>query len=276
MKTDETKQIELGIFNATCKQGVFGCFEVTIGWFGKERVDYMTYDTKGIFRCYEIKVTKADFHSPCHNSFVGNFNYYVLPIKLYEQVKNEIPDFVGVYVLDNKSVYSIKRAKRMQVENLDVLKDSLIRSLSREVTKQIQSNNPLKIERFNREILQLKSQRDNYYHQYWDLLREVQERYGTRWNRDIELPDNPNAKKHELKILPKYFRDVKRGIKKFELRKNDRGYAIGDYVKLCEYDGESYTGEFLWIKITYILDYQEGKEFGLCPGYSILGFEKRN
>lgn len=275
MKTDETKQIELGIFNATCKQGVFGCFEVTIGWFGKERVDYMTYDTKGIFRCYEIKITKADFHSPCHNSFVGNFNYYVLPIKLYEQVKNEIPNFVGVYVLDNKSVYSVKNAKRKAVESPDVLKDSIIRSLSREVTKQIKNGDPLRIESLNCEIGQLKNQRNDYQHQYWDLLREIQERYGTRWNRDIELPENPNAKKHELKILPKYFRQVKQGIKKFELRKNDRDYKVGDYVKLREYNGENYSGEFLWIKITYILDFEEGKEFGLSPGYCILGFEEK-
>jgi ASC-1-like (ASCH) protein len=88
---------------------------------------------------------------------------------------------------------------------------------------------------------------------------------------------NLKTKSHELKIFPKYFRDVKRGVKKFELRKNDRGYAIGDYVKLCEYDGESYTGEFLWVKITYILRYEEVKKFGLLHGYCIFGFEeKRN
>ena len=276
MKTDETKQIELGIFNATCKQGVFGCFEVTIGWFGKERVDYMTYDTKGIFRCYEIKVTKADFHSPCHNSFVGNFNYYVLPIKLYEQVKDEIPNFVGVYVIDNKSVYSVKNAKRKAVGNSDVLKDSMIRSLSREVSKQIRNGDPLKIESLNREIGQLKNQRNDYQHQYWDLLREVQERYGTRWNRDIEVQEDFNTKTHELKILPKYFRQVKLGIKKFELRKNDRGYEVGDYVKLCEHDGVVYTGESIQAKITYVLNYEDAKEFGLCPGYCIFGFEEKN
>lgn len=95
MKTDETKRLEMEIWNATNKQGVFGCFEVTIGWFGKERVDYMTYDTKGTFRCYEIKVTKADFHSPCHNSFVGHLNYYVLPVELYEAVQDEIQGGTG-------------------------------------------------------------------------------------------------------------------------------------------------------------------------------------
>jgi len=55
-KTEETLLIENSIYREANRQGVFGCFEVTIGWFGKERVDYMTYDTKGIWRCYEIKV----------------------------------------------------------------------------------------------------------------------------------------------------------------------------------------------------------------------------
>ncbi len=82
-----------------------------------------------------------------------------------------------------------------------------------------------------------------------------------------------NTKSHELKIMPKYFLYVKWGIKKFELRKNDRGFEVGDYVKLREYNGKSYSGEFLWIKITYILDFEEGKEFGLSPGYCILGFK---
>ena len=184
MKTDETRGLELAIWNATSKQGVFGCFEVTIGWFGKERVDYMTYDTKGLFRCYEIKVTKSDFHSPCHNSFVGHLNYYVLPLNLYEAVKEEIPDWVGVYVSqDGRNAYSEKKAKRRPVEDPDRLKDSLIRSLSREVTKQVRSRDPLRVERANREILQLKRERDDYRRQYWGLLREVQERYGTRWNK---------------------------------------------------------------------------------------------
>mgnify|MGYP000163993137 CR=1 FL=1 len=61
MKTEETKRLERAIWKATNKQGVFGCFEVTIGWFGKERVDYMTYDTKGVFRCYESRSQRRIF-----------------------------------------------------------------------------------------------------------------------------------------------------------------------------------------------------------------------
>ena len=70
MKTAETVALEKAIRRATYKMGTFGCYEVTIGYGGRERVDYMTYDTKGIFRCYEVKVSKADFHSAAVKSFV--------------------------------------------------------------------------------------------------------------------------------------------------------------------------------------------------------------
>lgn len=56
MKTAETVALEKAIRLATRKTGVFGCYEVTIGFCGRERVDYMTYDTKGIFRCYDMKL----------------------------------------------------------------------------------------------------------------------------------------------------------------------------------------------------------------------------
>ena len=88
MKTAATKQLEHDIRAATKKLGVFGCFEVTIGGMGNERVDYMTYEpAKGIFRCYEIKVTKKDFHSKAAVSFVRHYNYYVLTRELYEAMK---------------------------------------------------------------------------------------------------------------------------------------------------------------------------------------------
>lgn len=112
MKTAETVALEKAIRRATYKMGTFGCYEVTIGYGGKERVDYMTYDTKGIFRCYEVKVSKADFHSAAVKSFVGHYNYYVLTRELYDQVKGEIPDWVGVYIVD----YCAKKAKKQDLD----------------------------------------------------------------------------------------------------------------------------------------------------------------
>ncbi len=149
MKSKKTKMLERQIFNATKKIGTFGCFEVTIVFFGKERVDYMTYNTRGEFRCYEIKVSVEDFHSSAALSFVGHYNYFVLTRELYNKVQREIPDWVGVYVGDKTGIECAKRAKRQEIEDriyktrrsvngkstevstswIEMLKDSMIRSL---------------------------------------------------------------------------------------------------------------------------------------------------
>ena len=51
--------------------------------------------------------------------------------------------------------------------------------------------------------------------------------------------------KHEIKILPEYFELLftpHGGVKRFELRKNDRDYKVGDVVTLKEWTGTEYTG----------------------------------
>ncbi|MDF2563736.1 MAG: hypothetical protein K0Q53_131 [Massilibacillus sp.] len=145
MKTQQTLELEKLIYSHTVKMGTFGCFEVSIGWFGNGgRVDYMTYDTKNVIRCYEIKVSKSDFHSKNGHNFVGDFNYYVMPIELYEQVKDEIPKEIGVYT-KRRSEYGfddfvcIKKPKRNKEVDKENLKSYMIRSLSRDVEKAINS-----------------------------------------------------------------------------------------------------------------------------------------
>lgn len=150
--------------------GTFACFEVTIGFntktSQKQRVDYMTYNTKGEWRCYEVKISKADFHSKAHNTFVGHFNYYVMPKELYEQVKSEIPSHIGVYIGD----YSIKKAKRQELTiDEDILKNSMIRSLYREFEKQYKSEDESIIAKLNRSVSRYKSERNKYRKLYEDL-----------------------------------------------------------------------------------------------------------
>jgi hypothetical protein len=176
-----TLKLERDIWEATHKQGVFCCFEVTIGWFGKERVDYMTYDTKGIFRCYEVKVSKSDFHSKARKTFVGHFNYYVMPEELYEQVKNEIPANIGVYV--NGHCYKNPKKQQPTVD-IQTLKDSMIRSLSREVEKQIKSGIPHKVDILNRYINKLERDLKMSEKGYRDLRNRVREKYGRHWDDD--------------------------------------------------------------------------------------------
>jgi hypothetical protein len=73
---------------------------------------------------------------------------------------------------------------------------------------------------------------------------------------------------HELKILPEYFNLAERGLKDFEIRKNDRGFKVFDDVVLHEWDGKAYTGRQLKRKITCVFaDDFEGVE----PGFCVIG-----
>ena len=142
-KTNETKDIEARIIKFAQDKNMFVCPEVTIGWYhkGMERVDFLSYDTKDVFKCYEVKVSKSDFYSKCKNTFVGNYNYYVMPLDLYNIVKQDIPKHVGVYIPNSRSIrcspalISVKKARKQLITNKQVLKNSMIRSLYREAQK---------------------------------------------------------------------------------------------------------------------------------------------
>ena len=183
-KTSLTKQLEIAIWRATRKQGTFGCHEVTIGFFGNERVDYMTYSTSGIFRCFEIKVSASDFRSNNKNSFVGHLNYYVMPIELYEKVKAEIPSHIGVYASwSGNDLSCIKNPKRQELAfSPDVLKDSLLRSLYREYEKLNISEDKATLERLKTEINRLKKQvtENSIYSRELSILKcKIRKKYGS-------------------------------------------------------------------------------------------------
>jgi len=78
---------------------------------------------------------------------------------------------------------------------------------------------------------------------------------------------------HGLKILPHYFEDVKLNRKKFEIRKNDRNYKVGDELLLREFIPEigDYTGRICHRKIIYIFF---GGEYGIDSDTVILGLSK--
>lgn len=77
---------------------------------------------------------------------------------------------------------------------------------------------------------------------------------------------------HELKCNRRYFEEIKKETKKFEVRKNDRKFSIGDLLALNEVNDEGeYTNESIIAKITYILsDPEYCKE-----GYIIMSLEDR-
>ena len=76
---------------------------------------------------------------------------------------------------------------------------------------------------------------------------------------------------HELKCKSEFFRDLRTGKKNFEVRKDDRGFCVGDYLALNEINQEGqYTGDSLLVSISYILRDPE-----YCKdGFVILGIVK--
>jgi hypothetical protein len=85
---------------------------------------------------------------------------------------------------------------------------------------------------------------------------------------------------HKLKSWPEFFEPVLQGSKRFELRRNDRDFQIGDTLILQEYEPNtnSYTGRELPMRIVYIMRGLGSVGTiapvkGLAMGFSILGID---
>lgn len=75
---------------------------------------------------------------------------------------------------------------------------------------------------------------------------------------------------HNLKIWPEYFAAVRDGLKRAELRWNDREYQAGDILDLCEWDPneEAFTGDFISVTVTHVADLGQW-----MPGYVLLSVD---
>ena len=75
----------------------------------------------------------------------------------------------------------------------------------------------------------------------------------------------------EKKIFTTYFNDILYNNKNFELRKNDCDYKVNDIIKLKEYNDKEITGNYVIVRITYVL--KNVPECGLDKDYCIFGFK---
>ncbi|BCA85701.1 hypothetical protein EsVE80_12240 [Enterococcus saigonensis] len=125
------------------------------------------------WRCYELKVSKADFKSTAKLSFVGHLNYFVLPQSLYEKVKEEIPTHVGVLIFHPYLVdcqydvpgyfETVKKAQRQPLQvNENELLYHLITSQAREVNKAKQTERGLRVFSTDQLYKELKRREKDY------------------------------------------------------------------------------------------------------------------
>lgn len=149
-KRRETLEIEKSLAQMCHEKGLYGCEEITIGFVnsghGNEIVDFMTMDSKGTIRCYEIKVTLPDLKSKAKKSWYGNYNYLVVTEELYDKISDwtvYLPEGVGLIVgikrqhssfLELQCVFNPK--KQVLIDSTKVmLKESMVRSLYYKMVK---------------------------------------------------------------------------------------------------------------------------------------------
>ena len=85
---------------------------------------------------------------------------------------------------------------------------------------------------------------------------------------------NVMSKIHVLKTWPEHWKNIETGAKTFEVRKNDRGYAVGDILVLRMFspnagymrDPEGFPSD-ISRRITHLL---EGGSFGIKSGYVVM------
>jgi len=154
-KTMSKTQITLDIEEALYFYGI-ECGEIIVEEVSMPddwgRVDTLACRTKPDgshqWRCYEVKVSKGDFRSKAKTSFVGHYNYYVMPNALYKTCVDEIPIHIGVmvYMPYEKDVVSerlgkgtltiVKKAKKQKLGvDEGQLMNAFLHSLFREVKK---------------------------------------------------------------------------------------------------------------------------------------------
>ena len=77
---------------------------------------------------------------------------------------------------------------------------------------------------------------------------------------------------HHLKIWPEYFDAVNADVKLFEVRRNDRKFALGDTLVLEEWSpvSKEYTGRITVRMVGYITDLTS---LGM-PGFVGMGFSQ--
>lgn len=155
MKTQLTLDIEKTLYYYCLEQNFSVIEEVSLphdlGIVDTLALEYRSLSDLA-WRCYEIKVTKSDFHSKARLSFNGNYNYFVVPLSLYEKIAEEIPDKIGAIVyqpfVDTEAdsdeelrrapgfLTIVKKPARKEADlALDEFFPYFLTSLQREVTK---------------------------------------------------------------------------------------------------------------------------------------------
>jgi predicted transcriptional regulator len=95
------------------------------------------------------------------------------PPELYEEIKDEIPDHIGVFIGNGNFAFCAKKARRQNLEIEDnILKISMIRSMNRDVEKNIISGDKNIIGNYEKEIEKLRNDKYRKQESYMKICSE--------------------------------------------------------------------------------------------------------
>lgn len=126
----------------------------------------MTMDSKGVIKCYELKVTLQDLKSSAKKSWYGHYNYLVVSRELYSQVSDwndYIPKHIGIIV--GEFLESKRKAQKCEVstETEIMLKESMIRSMFWKMEKYKDAQSLDKQKQLQSKIRRLEHEKENAY-----------------------------------------------------------------------------------------------------------------
>lgn len=169
-KRKETLDLENALIKDTREKRIYGCEEITIGFYnnghGNEIADFITMDSKGILKCYEIKVTLQDLKSNAKKSWYGNYNYLVVSKELYDSIEdwNEyVPRHIGIIAGNSLSVVKKPTKQIIDTDTEIMLKESLVRSMYWKVDKYKNANSLEKQKELLSRIRKAEKECDKYY-----------------------------------------------------------------------------------------------------------------
>lgn len=156
MKTQKTKDMEKALVCKALHQGKHPALEVEyyhtklIGngtyWpVGQSEYIDAVIEKDGMYTCLELKVSMRDLHSKAAQTFVGNKNYLVCPLKMAKEIKKcndpwiEKHPTVGIMGWNGKDSFkTIKLCKidyEIPANDWTTLAKGMISSLSKEMKK---------------------------------------------------------------------------------------------------------------------------------------------
>lgn len=162
-------------------------------------------DSKGIIKCYELKVTLQDLKSDAKKSWYGHYNYLVVSRELYNKVSNWdecVSKHIGIIV--GECLESRRKAQRCEVsvETEIMLKESMVRSMFWKMQKYKDAQSIEKQKQLQSKIRSLEREKESIRERVLKAERIISDYETYKWYNDgVDIDLATLAKEEKDKYL---------------------------------------------------------------------------